>query len=79
MHDIFLPREYPREWVLNVNRYWTEQYLLQAFLAFHDTFEVLLPTAYIQTHAPQVLAECFPGFPRSNDWLLGDFWMRKKR
>lgn len=79
VHDIFLPREYPREWVLDVNRYWTEQYLLQAFLAFNDTFEVLLPTAHIQTHAPEVLAECFPGFPRNDDWLFGNFWMRKER
>ncbi|HTZ72773.1 MAG TPA: class I SAM-dependent methyltransferase [Candidatus Aquilonibacter sp.] len=79
LHDIFLPREYPREWTLNVNRYWTEQYLLQAFLAFNDSFEILLPTAYVQTHAPQILEECFPGFPRNDGWLFSNFWLRKQR
>lgn len=79
VHDIFLPREYPREWVLDVNRYWTEQYILQAFLAFNDAFEILLPTAYLQAHVPQVMAECFPGFPRGDDWLFANFWMQKTR
>jgi hypothetical protein len=77
-HDIFLPQEYPKKWTLEVNRYWTEQYLLQAFLAFNDAFEVLLPTAYVQTHAPQVMEESFPGF-RRDGWLYSNFWMRKAR
>ena len=32
VHDIFLPFEYRRDWVLDELRFWTEQYLLQAFL-----------------------------------------------
>jgi hypothetical protein len=40
-HDIFLPLEYPRDWVLKNHWFWSEQYLLQAFLAFNDQFEVL--------------------------------------
>lgn len=34
VHDVFLPYEYPREWVVDERRAWAEQYLLQAFLAF---------------------------------------------
>src|SRR3712207_7395472 len=31
VHDIFLPGEYPRDWVLGPeHRFWNEQYLLQA-------------------------------------------------
>jgi len=41
VHDIFLPAEYRREWVLNDYRFYTEQYLLQAFLAFNSAFEVM--------------------------------------
>jgi len=77
-HDIFLPREYPREWVLGMNRYWTEQYLLQSFLAFNDAFEVLLPTAYLQMYRPEVLEECFRGFQRDS-WFPSNFWIRKIR
>lgn len=41
-HDIFLPYEYPREWLTEKQLYWAEQYLLQAFLAFNEEFEVRL-------------------------------------
>src|SRR5262249_25217885 len=40
-HDIFLPCDYPRDWVMNEHRFWNEQYLLQAFLACNRSFEVL--------------------------------------
>src|SRR5688500_18750081 len=32
VHDIFLPNDYPRAWVIDENRCWNEQYLLQALL-----------------------------------------------
>ena len=31
-HDIFLPFDYPREWVLKLGLYWNEQYLVRAML-----------------------------------------------
>jgi hypothetical protein len=41
IHDIFLPAEYSKAWVLKDHRFWTEQYLLQAFLSFNSMFEIL--------------------------------------
>jgi hypothetical protein len=62
-----------------MNRYWTEQYLLQGFLAFNDAFDVVLPTAYLHVHAPQTLEESFSGFQRDAGWTPSSFWMRKVR
>jgi Methyltransferase domain len=41
IHDIFLPYEYPEFFFADFGLYWAEQYLLQAFLAFNSSFEVL--------------------------------------
>lgn len=41
IHDIFLPSEYNKEWILKDHKFWTEQYLLQAFLTYNSAFEVL--------------------------------------
>jgi len=41
VHDIFLPDEYPEEWVLSEGRSWNEQYLLQALLVHSCGFRVL--------------------------------------
>src|SRR4029077_19197551 len=46
VHDIFLPFDYRRDWVMDELRFWTEQYLLQAFLMFNSDFEVLMANHY---------------------------------
>ena len=62
VHDIFLPREYPREWVLKSRRYFSEQYLLRAFLLFNYAFEVLWCGSYMHLHYPLELKAAFPSY-----------------
>ena len=40
-HDIFTPRDYLQEWVVDRVRLWNEQYLLEAFLSHNRDWEVL--------------------------------------
>jgi Methyltransferase domain len=75
VHDIFLPFEYRRDWVLDEFRFWTEQYLLQAFLTFNSEFEVLLANSYLNHYHQQDLEAVFPGLP---SWAGGSFWIRRK-
>jgi Methyltransferase domain len=75
VHDIFLPFEYRRDWVLDEFRFWTEQYLLQAFLTFNSEFEVLLASYYLSRYHKEHLRAAFPDLPR---WIGGSFWMRRK-
>jgi hypothetical protein len=65
MHDIFLPFEYPREAVLKNLWFWSEQYLLQAFLSFNTQFEVLWSASAMQSAYPDVLEQCFPRWKHS--------------
>lgn len=75
-HDIFLPYEYPEDWVVDRRRAWAEQYLLQAFLAFNDVFEVVLPNYAVSRSAPDTLRGLIPSF---NDTVRpGGFWIRRK-
>ena len=46
IHDIFLPMEYPKEWVIDENRSWNEQYLVRALLMFSHRFRVVFGCAY---------------------------------
>jgi Methyltransferase domain len=75
VHDIFLPFEYRRDWVLDEFRFWTEQYILQAFLTFNSQFEVLLANSYLNHYHRQELKAAFPGL---SSWPGGSFWMRRK-
>lgn len=78
-HDIFLPMEYPRNWVEEMNRYFTEQYLLQAFLEFNDSFEILLAPGYLHAHHPRAMESAFQSYHRGQEWAPSSFWIRRTR
>jgi hypothetical protein len=75
-HDIFLPAEYPKEWILRDHWFWTEQYLLQAFLMFNDSFEVLWAGSYMHLKHPEKLEKAFSSYKRDERWP-GSLWIRK--
>ncbi|MEA3254644.1 MAG: class I SAM-dependent methyltransferase [Candidatus Altiarchaeota archaeon] len=77
VHDIFLPAEYHKKWVLQDYRFYTEQYLLHAFLTFNSVFEVLLGGSYMHLKHPEKLEATFSSYKREERWP-GSFWMRKK-
>jgi predicted O-methyltransferase YrrM len=52
-HDIFLPFNYPQEWMVEHRWNWTEQYLLQALLQGSWEFEVLWAGHYFQKTVPR--------------------------
>lgn len=81
IHDISLPRPYPKVYFDN-HLYWNEQYLLQAFLMFNSKFEVVWPGNYMMLNHPQRMRAVFPEFelmrqkyPQSEPTA---FWMRVK-
>jgi len=77
-HDIFLPSEYPKDWVLHDHRFYTEQYLLQAFMAFNESFEVVFAASYIHLKHPEWLESAFGTYSR-DAVRPGSFWMRRTR
>ncbi|MDQ3256751.1 MAG: class I SAM-dependent methyltransferase [Acidobacteriota bacterium] len=76
IHDIFLPAEYPKEWVVGSRMFWNEQYLLQAFLTFNDSFEVLWAGSYLHLKHPDKLRTAFDTYAGGPP---GSFWIRKTR
>jgi hypothetical protein len=81
-HDINLPYEYPKVYFTNpqFRMFWTEAYLLQAFLSFNQEFEILLAMNYIQTDHMSDYCRAFPRFRLADNWAnSGSFWIQRKR
>lgn len=81
VHDISLPRPYPKVYFEN-HLYWNEQYLLQAFLTFNNRFEIVWPGNYMMCKYPEKMIATFPeynimreSYPQSEPTA---FWMRVK-
>jgi hypothetical protein len=73
VHDIFLPYEYPRDWIMERSAFWNEAYILQAFLAFNSAFEVLLANSYLHHRHPDAMKGAFGQYYD----VPGSFWMRR--
>ncbi len=76
VHDIFYPYDYPREWVLQRRRFWSEQYLLQAFLMFNSEFEVLASSSVLHARHSDAVRKAFSSYP-PGDYSPASFWMRR--
>lgn len=76
IHDIFLPFDYPQEWVFS-GRAWNEQYLVQAFLSFNSAFRILLAVAWLSHIHPEALAEVLPDYPAAYGDGGGSLWIQR--
>lgn len=76
VHDIFLPYQYPRRWAEDSGFHWTEQYLLQAFLAGNRDFEVLAATFALCRERPEAMRRLVPSWREGAE--ASAFWIRSR-
>lgn len=76
VHDVFFPHEYPREWVLDENRSWNEQYLLRALLMYSTAFRVVFGCNYAYSRFPQKVIDAL-AHPKGYGYGGGSFWMER--
>jgi hypothetical protein len=79
-HDIPIPFEYPKIYATNPSfrMFWTESYLLQAFLICNNDFQIILPMSYLQRYYLEDLKEAFPHSLKTDfGWFSGSFWIKR--
>ena len=72
LHDIFLPHDYPAEWLINRRLALNEQYMLEAFLAFNRAFSVELANYWICLDYRESATRFW-----SNTSSTSSFWMKR--
>jgi predicted O-methyltransferase YrrM len=77
VHDIFTPKDYPREWVVDEHRLWNEQYLLEAFLTNNPQFRIIAAVNYLKTNYRDQFNQVCPLSGTMDDDVPGSFWMVK--
>jgi hypothetical protein len=73
VHDVHFPFDYPRMLIVERNVYWTEQYLLHAYLLKNMSDEVLFASRFSAERFPHECRAAFPDVERLNG---ASFWMR---
>lgn len=81
IHNVSLPLPYPK-FYYDHQLYWNEQYLLQAFLAFNQNFEVIWPGNYLMLTYPDKMNATFPEIATMRETYPSSeptaFWMRSR-
>ena len=72
-HDIFLPFNYPRNWLEQRRMFWNEQYLVQAYLLHNQRTRILFANRYMGEHHREHLMETFPGSDKVGG---GSLWLQ---
>lgn len=76
VHDIFLPADYPVDWVIKENRSWNEQYLVQALLMHSQALRVIFGSSYAYLkHFERVRAAL--ALPSGAAFGGGSLWIEK--
>jgi len=75
IHDIFLPDDYPKVWMIDQGRHWNEQYMVRSFLQFNDSFKVLWGGAYMGKYHGEAVKGVFSRFPALGGG--GSLWLQK--
>jgi hypothetical protein len=74
LHDIFLPEEYPENWVFERGQTWNEQHLLQAFLMHNSAYSVLIANRFLYLQRRAALESLYQGIQPP---FGCSFWMQK--
>jgi hypothetical protein len=78
VHDVFFPRDYPAAWLIEQRQAFTEQYLLEAFLAFNHAFSVRLCLHWLWTDHRELWREWPAAVYASAERLPpSSFWMTR--
>jgi hypothetical protein len=76
-HDIFLPDEYPKHWVLGEQRSWNEQYLVRALLMNSDSYHIQFGCSYARGVMSEVLDKALNTDP-GKSYGGSSLWLRKE-
>lgn len=78
VHDIFMPQDYPASWLIDQRVAFTEQYLLEAFLAFNPAFAVRAMHHWLALdYRDDAHGLCPPALWPAAGLGCGSFWMQR--
>ncbi len=75
VHDIFSPKNYTNQHLVDKVLFWNEQYLLEAFLSQNPDWKILGALNFLHHHHPDVMKKIAPRIQPTNE--PGSFYMQR--
>lgn len=78
VHDIFTPKDYLDEWVVDEVKLWNEQYLLEAFLSFNTEYKTIASLNYLTHNYFDEISKACPILKNEPHGEPCSFWIVRK-
>lgn len=79
LHDVFTPRDYLNEWVVDQVKLWNEQYLLESLLTHNAKLEIIGALNFLKHNYPQEICRACPVLEEElTSREPGSFWLLNK-
>jgi predicted O-methyltransferase YrrM len=77
IHDIFTPKDYPKQWLINENKFWNEQYLVEALISNTSKYEIFLSLNYLKNNFYNKLKRICPYLTKKHE--PGSLYLKIKK
>jgi len=67
VHDIFTPKNYPEKWLIKENKFWNEQYLVEALISNSDRYKIFLSLNFLKNKFYSKLKKICPYLTKENE------------
>lgn len=74
-HDILIPSNYWKDWILNGNMFWNESYMVHAFMLFNNSFEIIWASRFMQIQENQRIKNALPFYLETD--RITSFWIKR--
>ncbi len=77
-HDIMIPTNYWKRWIVDGNKFWNESYMVHAFMLFNSSYRLIWSSRYMQINRADELIRRFSYFnPEDDNQQITSFWIEK--
>jgi predicted O-methyltransferase YrrM len=77
IHDIFSPRDYTKQHIIDDVLFWNEQYILEAFLTCNKDFRIIGALNYLKHHHEGAIHAALPVLKVNAAHEPGSFWIKR--
>lgn len=77
IHDVFSPQDYPNEWIIDGDKFWNEQYLVEAFMSFNSDFRIIGALNYLFNEHKESICKKLPMVRIIQPKYLQSFWIAR--
>jgi predicted O-methyltransferase YrrM len=67
VHDIFTPKNYPKRWLIKENKFWNEQYLVEALIGNSNKYEIFLSLNFLKNKFYNKLKRICPYLTKADE------------